>query len=63
MLKHPDIEVQILVEMLESQRDGAMVQAAALFRENEELKRKLGAINAGDIGEAINGIANVGETT
>jgi hypothetical protein len=41
MLKHPDIEVQALVEMLEGQRDNAMVQAAALFRENTELKKKL----------------------
>ena len=41
MLKHPDIEVQALVEMLEAQRDNAMVQAAALFRENTELKQKL----------------------
>ena len=41
MLKHPDIEVQALVEMLEGQRDNAMVQAAALFRENTELKEKL----------------------
>ena len=41
MLKHPDIEVQALVEMLEGQRDNAMVQAAALFRENTELKQKL----------------------
>ena len=41
MLKHPDIDVQALVEMLEGQRDNAMVQAAALFRENTELKQKL----------------------
>jgi len=41
MLKHPDIEVQALVEMLEGQRDSAMAQAAALFRENTELKQKL----------------------
>jgi len=27
MLKHPDPEVQLLVEMLEGQRDAAMVQA------------------------------------
>lgn len=45
MLKHPDIEVQALVEMLEGQRDNAMVQAAALFRENTELKQKLDEIN------------------
>jgi hypothetical protein len=41
MLKHPDIDVQALVEMLEGQRDNAMVQTAALFRENTELKQKL----------------------
>jgi hypothetical protein len=41
MLKHPDPEVQLLVEMLESQRDTAMAQAAGLFRENTELKQKL----------------------
>ena len=41
MLKHPDIEVQTLIEMLEGQRDNAMVQVAALFRENTELKQKL----------------------
>ena len=41
MLKRPDIDVQALVEMLEGQRDNAMVQAVALFRENTELKQKL----------------------
>ena len=41
MLKHPDIDVQALVEMLEAQRDNAMVQAAGLFRENTELKQAL----------------------
>jgi len=41
MLKHPDPEIQLLVEMLESQRDNAMAQAAALFRENTKLKQKL----------------------
>jgi hypothetical protein len=41
MLKHPDPEIQLLVEMLESQRDNAMAQAAGLFRENTELKQKL----------------------
>ena len=62
MLKHPDPEVQILVEMLESQRDGAMVQAAALFRENEELKRQLGVTNARNIGKETDGTATTGET-
>lgn len=41
MLKHPDQEVQFLVEMLESQRDQAVAQAAALFRANKELEAKL----------------------
>jgi hypothetical protein len=41
MLKHPNSEIQFLVEMLESQRDDAMAQAAGLFRENTELKQKL----------------------
>ena len=45
MLKHPDIDVQALVEMLEGQRDNAMVQAAALFRENTELKQKLAKLS------------------
>jgi hypothetical protein len=41
MLKHPDQEVQFLVEMLEGQRDQAVAQAAALFRANKELEAKL----------------------
>ena len=41
MLKHPNPEIQLLVEMLEGQRDSAMAQAAALFRENTELKQSL----------------------
>jgi hypothetical protein len=41
MLKHPNPEIQLLVEMLEGQRDSAMAQAAALFRENTELKQAL----------------------
>ena len=41
MLKHPDPEVQLLVETLEGQRDGAMVQAAALFRKCQELEKQL----------------------
>jgi hypothetical protein len=32
MIKHPDIEVQSLVEMLEGQRDSAMAQAASLYK-------------------------------
>jgi predicted metal-binding transcription factor (methanogenesis marker protein 9) len=41
MLKHSNPEVQLLVEMLEGQRDSVMAQAAALFRENTELKQAL----------------------
>ena len=41
MLKHPDPEVQFLVEMLESQRDQAMAQAAAFSRMVQELQAKL----------------------
>jgi hypothetical protein len=46
MLKHPDLEVQFLVEMLEGQRDQAVAQAAALFRANKELELKLKEFNA-----------------
>ena len=41
MLKHPDQEVQFLVEMLEGQRDQAVAQAAALFRANKALEAKV----------------------
>ena len=41
MLKHPDQEVQFLVEMLEGQRDQAVAQAAALFRANKELEKRI----------------------
>ena len=41
MLKHPNPEIQLLVEMLEAQRDNAMAQAAGLFRENTELKKAI----------------------
>jgi hypothetical protein len=50
MLKHPDPEVQFLVEMLEGQRDQAVAQAAALFRANKELEAKL---NEQDCGETL----------
>jgi hypothetical protein len=46
MLKHPDPEVQFLVEMLEGQRDQAVAQAAALFRANKELELKLQEFDA-----------------
>ena len=45
MLKHSNPEVQLLVEMLESQRDNAMAQSAGLFRENTELKQKLAELS------------------
>ena len=41
MLKHPDQEVQFLVEMLEGQRDQAVAQAAALFRTVKQLETKV----------------------
>ena len=41
MLKHPDPEVQFLVEMLEGQRDQAVAQAAAFFRANQELQDRI----------------------
>ena len=41
MLKHPDPEVQFLVELLEGQRDQAVAQAAALFRANKDLESKI----------------------
>jgi hypothetical protein len=46
MLKHPDPEVQFLVEMLEGQRDQAVAQAAALFRANKELEAKINDLTA-----------------
>lgn len=46
MLKHPDPEVQFLVEMLEGQRDQAVAQAAALFRANKELEAKIKDLTA-----------------
>jgi hypothetical protein len=41
MLKHPDPEVQFLVEILEGQRDQAVAQAAAHFRMVQELQGKV----------------------
>ena len=41
MIKHPDIEVQSLVEMLEGQRDGAMVQSASLYKMINELQMQI----------------------
>ena len=41
MLQHSDSEVQLLVEMLEGQRDSAMVQAASLFKRVKELEQQV----------------------
>lgn len=41
MIKHPDPEIQFLVELLEGQRDQAVAQAAAYFRTCQELKTKI----------------------
>jgi hypothetical protein len=46
MLKHPDPEVQFLVEMLEGQRDQAVAQAAAFFRTMKELERQIDELKA-----------------
>lgn len=48
MLKHPDPEVQFLVEILEGQRDQAVAQAAAYFRMVQELQRELGKLSPSD---------------
>lgn len=48
MLKHSDPEVQFLVEMLESQRDQAMAQAAAFYRQVQELQQELGKLSEKD---------------
>jgi cell division protein FtsB len=45
MLKHPDPEIQFLVEMLEGQRDQAVAQAAALFREVQQLQKQVSDLN------------------
>lgn len=46
MLKHPDPEVQFLVEMLEGQRDQAVAQAAAFFRTMKELETQINELKA-----------------
>ncbi len=46
MLKHPDSEVQFLVEMLEGQRDQAVAQAAAFFRTVKELETQVEQLKA-----------------
>ena len=44
MLKHPDPEVQFLVEVLEGQRDQAVAQAAALVREVQQLQQQVNVL-------------------
>lgn len=51
MLKHPDPEVQLLVEMLEGQRDAAMAQAAALFRQSKELEKRITELTTANPGK------------
>lgn len=46
MLKHPDPEVQCLVEMLESQRDKAMIEAAGFSRMAQELQARINELEA-----------------
>jgi hypothetical protein len=46
MLKHPDSEVQCLVEMLESQRDKAMIEAAGFSRMAQELQARVTELEA-----------------
>ena len=51
MLKHPDPEIQLLVEMLEGQRDSAMVEAAALFRRCKELEKQIAEMTVANPGK------------
>jgi hypothetical protein len=62
MLKHPNPEIQLLVEMLEGQRDSAMAQAAALFRENTELKQTLQEKLAQESKEKANAVDSINDT-
>jgi hypothetical protein len=45
MFTHDDKEFEYLVNLLVQQRDFAMGQAAALFKENAELKAQLAELN------------------
>lgn len=60
MLKHPDHEIQFLVEMLEGQRDSAVAQAAALFRQIKEMEKHIESLNA-TIEEQRNAINQVND--
>ena len=55
MLKHPDPEIQLLVEMLEGQRDSAMAQAAALFRQTKDYEKQVETLKK-DLENAVNQI-------
>ena len=46
MLKHKDPEVQLMLGLLEGQRDYAMGTAAVLAKENAELKDRIVALEA-----------------
>jgi len=59
MLKHPNPEIQLLVEMLEAQRDNAMAQAAGFFRENIELKQSLQEKLAQESKEKANAVNSI----
>ena len=61
MLKHPNPEIQLLVEMLEAQRDNAMAQAAGLFRENTELKQSLQEKLAQESKEKANAVDSIND--
>lgn len=65
MLKHPDPEVQFLVEMLEGQRDQAVAQAAAFFRTMKELERQIDELKVNTskgLDEDCQGLEKVGGT-
>jgi hypothetical protein len=65
MLKHPDPEVQFLVEMLEGQRDQAVAQAAAFFRTMKELEAQVEQLKANtfkSLDEDCQGVMKVGGT-
>ena len=46
MLNHKDPDVQIMLALLEGQRDYAMGTAATLAKENAELKARISVIEA-----------------
>ena len=46
MLSHKDPDVQIMLALLEGQRDYAMGTAATLAKENAELKARISVIEA-----------------